>query len=149
MKKIILALLIFASCNNKPADQSKQAAEEIRKTDIAMSDLATKEGFFKSLLTYAEDSMIIPRDGKLPLMSKAEATTSWADKPVIKEITWEPIRVVASESGDMGYSFGYSTYKGKDTTTYTNYTTVWHKQKDGSWKFVLDGGNSIPNPWSK
>lgn len=144
MKKIFVFLIIISSCSQHQTDLSKQAIEEISKADIAMSDLATKEGFFKALLAYAEDSMIIPREGKLPLMSKGEAETSWKDKPVIKELTWKPVRVEASKSGDMGYSFGFSTFQGKDTVTYTNYCTIWHKQKDGSWKFVFDGGNNTP-----
>lgn len=136
----------FYSCTPLKTDLSKQAESEIKKADLAMSELATKEGFFKALLSFAEDSVIIPRDGKLPMMSKAEVATNWAEKPIITELTWAPVKVVASESGDMGYSFGYSTYKGKDTVTYTNYCTVWHKQKDGSWKFFYDGGNNIPDP---
>ena len=147
MKRIIASLFIISSCNQAPrTGLNEQSAREIRDADLAMSDLATKEGFFKALLTYAEDSVIIPREGKLPLMSKSEAESSWADKPVIKELTWKPIKVVAAASGDMGYSFGFSTYQGKDTVTYTNYCTIWHKQKDGSWKFVFDGGNNTPKP---
>ncbi len=142
---LILILCGIISCTTQ-ADESKQAIKEFIEADIAMSNLATKEGFFKALLTYAEDSVIIPREGKLPLMNKLEAEKSWAEKPIIKEITWKPLRAEASKSGDMGYSFGFSTYQGKDTTTYTNYCTIWHKQKDGSWKFVYDGGNNTPSP---
>ncbi len=149
MKKIILAALIFSSCNSNTKDHSRQAMEEITKADLAMSDLATKEGFLKALLTYAEDSMIIPREGRLPLMSKAEAEKSWAGKPVITEITWKPVRVEAAESGDLGYSFGYATLKSKDTTAYNSYTTIWRKQKDGTWKFVLDAGNTMADPFKK
>jgi hypothetical protein len=29
---------------------------------------------------------------------------------------------------------------------YGNYMSVWKKQDDGSWKFVLDGGNTTPPP---
>ena len=154
MKKTItiLSLLIsgaifFSSCTQSAqADLSVQATKEIMDADIAMSNLATKEGFFKALLTYAADSVIIPREGKLPFMNKPEVQASWGDKPVIKEITWSPVRAEAAKSGDMGYSFGFSTYKGSDTTTYTNYCTIWKKQKDGSWKFVFDGGNNTPAP---
>lgn len=149
MKKTItiLSLIIceIISCTTQK-DESKQVVKEIIDADIAMSNLATKEGFFKALLTYAEDSVIIPREGKLPLLNKSEAQETWANRPIIKEITWKPIRVEASKSGDMGYSFGFSTYQGKDTTTYTNYCTIWRKQKDGSWKFVFDGGNNTPSP---
>ena len=148
MKYIIIALFLFSSCSQHKTELNNKAAEEIAQADIAMSKLATKEGFYKALLAYAEDSVKIMREGKLPIMSKSEAQTNWADKPVITELTWKPVRVEASEKGDMGYSFGYSTYQGKDTVTYTNYCTIWRRQKDGSWKFVFDGGNNIPSPFN-
>ena len=146
MKKIIIAAIVFSSCASQQQDSSKQAAEEIKTADVAMSDLATREGFFQALLKYADDSLIIPREGKLPMIGKTEVTKGWAEKPMIKELTWKPLRAEASQSGDIGYSFGYAIYQGKDTTTYTNYCTIWKKQKDGSWKFVYDAGNNIPAP---
>lgn len=146
MKKIIIAAIIFSSCNTKQTDLSKQAAEQIWSADTAMSNLATREGFFKALLKYADDSLIIPREGKLPMIGKTEVSQAWSDKPVIIERIWKPIRAEASQSGEIGYSFGYSMYKTQDTTTYSNYCTIWKKQKDGTWKFVYDAGNSIPPP---
>ncbi len=146
MKKIIFGAILFYSCNNQDPDLSKEAAEEIIKADINMSDMATKEGFYQALLNYADDSLIIPREGKLPMIGKAEVTKGWAEKPVIKELTWKPIRAEASKDGAMGYTFGFAIFKGADTVTYTNYCTIWKKQKDGGWKFVYDAGNNIPTP---
>ena len=148
MKYIIIVAFVFFSFSQRKDDLKKKAIEEITAADIAMSNLATKVGFYKALLVYAEDSVKIMRQGKLPIMSKSEAELNWTDKPVIKELTWRPVRVDASENGDMGYSFGYSTYQGKDTVTFTNYCTIWRRQKDGSWKFVFDGGNNIPSPFN-
>jgi ketosteroid isomerase-like protein len=31
--------------------------------------------------------------------------------------------------------------KDKDTTIFGTYTSIWKKQSDGTWKFVLDTGN--------
>ncbi len=146
MKIYIFLAIILASCSAKQTDLSKQAAQEIIAADKAMSDLASKDGFFKALLAYSADSVIIPREGKLPLFGKIEVTKVWSAKPVITTIAWKPIKAFASESGDMGYSFGYATFASEDSTRYTNYCTIWHKQKDGSWKFVYDAGNNIPNP---
>lgn len=146
MKKIIIAAILFSSCNAKQQDLSSQAEKEIMEADVAMSNLATKEGFFKALLQYADDSVIIPREGKLPMIRKTEVDTSWSSKPVFTTLTWKPIKAEASKTGDMGYTFGYATFVGEDTTTYTNYCTIWKKQKDGTWKFVYDGGNNIPKP---
>ena len=146
MRKIVIAAVLFSSCSTGNEDLSKQSAEQIIKADLAMSDLATKEGFYQALLSYADDSLIIPRVGNLPMIGKAEVIKGWAEKPMIKELTWKPIRAEASESGEIGYSFGYAIYRGADTTTYTNYCTIWKKQKDGAWKFVYDAGNNIPAP---
>ena len=146
MRKLIFIAILFSSCDSQDDDLSKQSAEQIIKADIAMSDLATKEGFYQALLKYADDSVIIPREGKLPMIGKSEVTMGWAEKPMIKVLTWKPIRAEASANGDMGYSFGYAIYRGADTVTYTNYCTIWKKQKDGSWKFVYDAGNNIPAP---
>lgn len=150
MRQFIIVAIIISSCNSAnqevQADTAKQAAEQIWSADTAMSNLATKEGFYQALLKYADDSVIVPREGKLPMIGKTEVAKGWAERPMIKELTWKPIRAEAAQSGEMGYSFGYAIYKGKDTTTYTNYCTVWKKQKDGSWKFVYDAGNNIPAP---
>lgn len=147
MKKYLIVAIIFCACSQKKqADLSEQAAKEIMSADTAMSNLATRIGFFQALLGYADDSVIIPRAGKLPMMSKYVVDTTWAKKPVIKILTWKPIIAKASTSGEFGYSFGYSSYQDADTTTYTNYCTIWRKQKDGSWKFVYDAGNDIPKP---
>jgi ketosteroid isomerase-like protein len=147
MKKFLIALLILSSCNTKQNDVSKQAAKEIWSADTAMSNLAKNEGFYQALTKYADDSVIIPREGRLPMIGKTEVAKTWAEKPMIKELTWYPIRSEASQTGEIGYSFGYATYQGKDTTTYTNYCTIWKKQKGGSWKFVYDAGNNIPSPF--
>ena len=142
----LMIIALFAACNTEKTDLSKETAEQIYAADTAMSNLATRDGFYKALIAYAEDSVIIPRPDKAPMIGRGEVSKSWAEKPAIRELTWKPIRAEASQSGDMGYTFGYAIYRGADTTTYTNYCTIWKKQKDGSWKFVYDGGNNIPQP---
>ncbi len=146
MKKFIIAAILFLSCNTKQQDLSVQAEKEMMEADVAMSNMATKDGFYKALLYYAADSVIIPREGKLPMFGAREVNEAWSAKPVLTTLTWKPLRAEAATSGDMGYTFGYATFVGKDTITYTNYCTIWKKQKDGTWKFVYDGGNNIPKP---
>ena len=68
------------------------------------------------------------------------------DAPSMARLTWEPIQGDASESGDLGYTLGRWTMTQPDSTGGTStrmgyYITIWKKQLDGRWKFVLDGGN--------
>ncbi len=127
-------------------DLSTKAAREITNADLAMSDLATKEGFHKTLLQFADDSLIKPQEGEMPVIGKVALEKYWSGKPETKDLSWTPIKTEASTSGDMGYTIGNWKYAGKDTTLYGNYYTIWKRQPDGQWKFVVDGGNNTPSP---
>jgi ketosteroid isomerase-like protein len=63
-------------------------------------------------------------------------------------LTWVPVKAEISLSGDLGYTFGnWELFvKSSDTTLYGNYVSIWKKQADGSWKYVLDAGCNTPNP---
>ncbi len=147
MHKLLLACLFFIfSCNNAPADFREQAEQEIKKADMAMSDQASKEGFQKTLLAFADDSAVKYEAGHLPIIGKTALKEFWAAQPETKAISWKPFKVEAAASGDLGYTLGYWKYISHDTTLHGSYYTIWKKQADGSWKFVLDGGNGTPAP---
>jgi len=146
MKKFLIALLLLAACTQKQADLSKQSAAEIIQTDKAMSDEAVKNGFFKTLLSYSDDSVVKPQEGMAPVIGKTALEKFWSSRTDFKELTWEPFKAEASKSGDIGYTLGNWKLVTKDTTMYGNYYTIWKKQSDGKWKFVVDGGNNTPAP---
>jgi ketosteroid isomerase-like protein len=58
-------------------------------------------------------------------------------------MTWTPKSGQVSESTDLGYTYGVYEIKLKTSDTLINgtYVSIWQKQKDGTWKFVLDTGN--------
>ena len=146
MKNILLLLILFSSCTASQTDMSKQAASEILNADKAMSDLAVKNGFHLTLLQFADDSVVKPQEGELPVIGKSNLEKYWAAKDEVKTISWAPFKAEASKSGDLGYSLGNWKYVGKDSTYNGNYYTIWKKQADGKWKFVVDGGNNTPVP---
>ena len=146
MKKIIAITFLFISCDSQQTDLSQQAADEIVQADKDMNILASKEGFYKALLAYADDSVVKPQEGQLPVIGKSSLEKFWSDKPDTKEISWEPYKAEAARSGDLGYTLGNWKLVSKDTTMYGNYYTIWKKQPDGKWKFTVDGGNSTPKP---
>jgi ketosteroid isomerase-like protein len=145
MKRIIPIVCLFISCNTNQ-DLSKQAAEEIKQADIDMNTLAAKEGFYKALLYYADDSIVKPQEGILPVVGKAALEKYWNDKPDTKDISWQPFKAEAAKSGDLGYTLGTWKFTAKDTVMYGMYYTIWKKQADGKWKFTIDGGNNTPKP---
>ena len=64
-------------------------------------------------------------------------------------LTWKTTDARMSPSGDMGYTWGHFEGHSKDAngnpvTTSGRYMTIWRKEKDGTWKVVLDAGNNEP-----
>ena len=56
-------------------------------------------------------------------------------------LTWSPAGAGIATSEDLGYSYGIYKLELKDTVLRGTYVSIWKKQKDGTWKFILDSGN--------
>ncbi|HUR31604.1 MAG TPA: hypothetical protein VMZ69_09235 [Saprospiraceae bacterium] len=154
MKYYSILLLLIASCTQQPKDEKSQneqdysgaARREIWNTDVAMSELAVKEGFKKTLLAFADDSLVKPEPGILPVIGIKALELYWQEDEDFKNISWKPFKVEAAKSGELGYTLGDWQRETPDTTYYGNYYTIWKKQSDGKWKWVVDGGNNTPAP---
>jgi ketosteroid isomerase-like protein len=63
-------------------------------------------------------------------------------------LAWQPSYAAMAASGDLGFTTGPWEFKNdiKDAKPagYGHFMTVWKKQPDGSWKFVVDLGISHP-----
>ena len=111
-----------------------------------MNDMAAKEGFNNAILYYADSNLVKFEDTQFPIIGKAAFAASFDKNQDIKTISWKPVNAEIAQSGDIGYTWGNWKFIAKDTAYYVNYFTAWKKQKDGSWKVTLDGGNSTPKP---
>lgn len=141
----VIIPLAFISCNQFK-NNVKQNKQELINADSAMSDLAVKEGFNHSILFYADTNIVKFGDNRLPIIGKTALAASFENSPDIKTLSWQPVNAEVAQSSDIGYTWGNWKFVAKDTTYYGNYFTAWKKQKDGSWKVTLDGGNSTPKP---
>ncbi len=121
-------------------------------TDKTWSDLAQKIGFNHSRLNFIGENAVDIGSGSMPLEGKKaieDYCNSHPDSTI--KIEWKAIRAEVAASGEIGYTFGGWTIRTKtkakkDTILYGNYVTIWHKQTDGSWKYILDGGGDTPKP---
>lgn len=154
MKYFSILLFLIASCipqskEEKPlfdSDSSQRASREIWETDESMSEMAVKEGFQKTLLVFADDSLIKPEQGSFPVIGKKALEENWRGKDDFNNLSWKPFRAEAATSGDLGYTIGNWKMVTPDTTYYGNYYTIWKRQPDGKWKWIVDGGNDTPAP---
>ncbi|TSA51131.1 MAG: hypothetical protein D4R43_01245 [Sphingobacteriales bacterium] len=159
MKIQLLFSILISSCftfscsnvNNFSKEEMEKAKSEIRKTDSLFCVYSIENGFAKALIVFADSEVIKLNDGENPIYGIEKLNKKLGGKEKDETvISWKPIKVEVGLSGDLGYSFGNWEYKTTtekgDTIYYGNYFTEWKKQKDGSWKYVLDGGNNTPKP---
>lgn len=115
----------------------------LMKTDADFSSMSVKEGMFRAFLSYISDDGVLLHDNSYPSKGKEALQESFAGRSDTSFIlTWEPLFEKISESGDLGYTYGTwtNTDKASGQVSKGTYVTIWQKQKDGSWKFVLDSG---------
>ena len=161
MKTILLLLAARASAftadrraahSNSPDRATISARErEIRALEAAMMDAAAEKGAEGYMSFYAEDAVELPNGAQMLLGKESIGKTMTFLNDKNNRLTWSPVHVDVSESGDLAYSFGNYEFRsigkdGKPAVEHGKYTTIWKKQKDGRWKVVLDMGNSSPEP---
>jgi ketosteroid isomerase-like protein len=136
---IIILIMIFSCTKNT----KRTVPGTLLQTDRNFSAMSVKEGMHKAFLFYIADSGVLLRNNSYPLKSRKSLDSIFeksSDSSFI--LTWEPTFEKLSETGDLGYTFGIFTSKIVKTGDISKgtYVTIWEKQKDGSWKFVLDTG---------
>ena len=99
MKKILSILFLFTACTREQIDLSEKSKKEIITVDLAMSDLAAKEGFHSALLAYADDSVVKPSEGEFPVIGKEALTIYWSGKEVLTNITLNRIKLKLQDQG--------------------------------------------------
>ena len=158
MKTIVYAIVLslFWACDQQTSQLTSPAdPQELMEVDMKFAQLARDQGISQAFYQYADQKAIILRQGQFPLKGPDEIKEDW--QTVVSsynnppQLSWKPIKAGIARSGDLGYTFG--TYEftvldslGSPSISYGNYVTVWKKQEDGSWKYVLDGGASTPPP---
>lgn len=143
MKKISIVygfLFILMACNSKPANVSA-AREEMMETDRQFSALSEREGMKKAFLQFIDSGGILLRPDHYPLVGKEAMQFLSASHDSSFTLTWEPQAGEVSASADLGYTYGVYRLEMADTTSRGTYVSIWKKQTDGSWKYVLDTGN--------
>jgi ketosteroid isomerase-like protein len=137
----IIILNGILSCTKNPKNHTEGI---LLQTDRDFSSMSVKEGMHKAYLFYLADEGVILRDNSAPAKSKKMLEGRFIGKSDTSFVlSWVPMYEKVSDSGDLGYTYGVQTrnYKTTGEITKGTYVTVWQKQIDGSWKFVLHSEN--------
>ena len=123
------------------------ALAPVVEAEHAFSQRSIDEGMKPAFLAYAApDGVVVNRRGPV------NAIETWRQREPAPAglLTWWPTYADVSRAGDLGWTTG--PYEFRQTRTQEkpddtgHFFTVWRRQPDGSWKWVLDLGIRHPAP---
>ena len=143
----LLALALAITGVFGKANAETDGAAKLRGLEAEFVKATAERGLDGFMSYFAEDASEVENGGEI-VTGKANIRKSL--EPWDVNLTWTPVKAEMAAFGDLGYTFGNYVLKAKDkdghpVVQYGKYATVWKKQKDGSWKVVMDMGNSSPD----
>jgi len=147
MRARFLAVVLMAAIAGGLSLAEKRSAgpEALMKADEEFDRVTAEKGIDGWVSFFAEDGMQLTPEGNI----KGHAAIREYMGPAFARpgfsLRWKPVSADIASSGDLGYTTG--TYEsrgtdaqGKPVVRTGRYVSIWKKQKDGSWKVVLDTG---------
>ena len=152
MKKLLLiftVLLGIYGCARQSVDQEAEA-EIIMELSREWAKSAQTTDIEK-VLSYWSDDAVVLAPGQ-PATTGKEALRKMLEMNATIpgfEVNWEPKEAYVSKSGDLAYCIAVNQMKmpdslGNKITIFHKAVEIWKKQKDGSWKCVVDIFNTDP-----
>jgi ketosteroid isomerase-like protein len=124
-----------ATVDSPPLAQDTAAAKPRPEVDAARTAIVSADkAAMTSLPQYLAPDVRLYRDGSRPFAGKAAAEKRLSE--VREAPAGTQAAAVVSAAADLGYTYGSS-----ETA---NYMRIWKKQRDGSWKIVLDLATALP-----
>jgi ketosteroid isomerase-like protein len=135
------------------ANAGTDGSAKMRALEAEFVKATAEQGLDGFMSYFADDASELPNGGAV-VAGKENIRHSLEPWGPDLSLTWTPVQAEMAASGDLGYTFGNYVLKAKDkdgkpVVKYGKYATVWKKQKDGSWKVVMDMGNSSPSANAK
>lgn len=126
------------------------AGAVLLKADRDFAHYSREHGVAYAFQKFAAPEALSLPMGEAPIRGRDAIFQSMSEFPP-GELLWQPVGADLARSGDFGYTWGTYEFRtndaeGKPAMRHGKYVTVWKKQSDGSWKFVVDTGNSSPPP---
>ena len=138
---LICIILGIGSCKIKDPDATKNDLQNIMETDRAFSELSKKHGMKDAFIEYMDSDGVLIRANHHPIVGADAIDFLSQANDSTYSLTWRPSSGEVASSGDLGFTYGIYNLQLKDTLINGTYVSIWKKQKDGKWKFVLDAGN--------
>ena len=146
--QIILIISISLSACKEEKTDTKTEGEKLMQLSRDWSKSAATDSIEKTISYWAEDAIVMsPGEPALKGKQAIRGMIEGSSKIPGFRISWEPLSVVVSKSGDMAYMIEQNQITVNDSlgnpiTQYNKSVTIWRKESDGSWKNVVDMWNA-------
>jgi ketosteroid isomerase-like protein len=104
--------------------------------------IAAEKGFGPAFGAFADPGAAFASAGGV--LWGAEAIREGQKTEPGEALEWAPVQGGAAASGDLAWTTGRAVYRSRGEEAYTKYLTIWARQPDGSWRWLLDAGNLRP-----
>jgi ketosteroid isomerase-like protein len=134
-KLTIVALATMLAVGTASAQSPRQA---VLAAETSFAAQVAQNGMKTAFLSNAAPTALVVENGKL-----AEAQAVWGARPArsTNRLTWYPMLADVAQSGDLGYTTGpWTMLQNERAQAAGEYVTLWRKQPDGQWKYVVDMG---------
>jgi ketosteroid isomerase-like protein len=117
---------------------------QLISADSTFAAMSVSQGAKPAFVAFAADDAIAFGGGPQINRGRAAIGAAFDAFPSGAVLAWRPVGAAIAESGDLGCTVGEATIE--SLGQYSKYLTIWKRQRDGSWRFVADGGNARPGP---
>ena len=140
---LLLTMLFVVSCNSKAESgttKNENAKIDLLKADRLFADMCSQKGMKQAYLDFIDSNGVLLRPNVYPIIGADAVDFLLAQKTEDLDLIWIPKDAVIANSGELAYTFGTykMTIKNTEEILVGSYVTIWKKQQDGKWKFVLD-----------
>lgn len=135
---MMIALLLAAAAPQAAPQTAPKSAVDAER---AFAAHARKVGQWTAFRAYAEPTAVM-----------FDPQAVWAHdflknrKDPPRSVEWWPTQSFVSCDGDVAVNTGGARYP---SGQHGYFTTVWARQKDGGWKWSVDGGDSVRKPLAR
>jgi len=138
-----LTVVLIGCATGCQTGKSHTALEEMMAADAAFSDRSLAEGRNTAFLAFCADEAVMLHRNSYPIEGRAHVKNLLVRPDTAYTLTWKPMHGFVSRSGDLGCTYGTweQTEKATGRKSLGTYATVWRKDAEGNWKWVLDTGN--------
>jgi ketosteroid isomerase-like protein len=127
-----------------PPDREKLKAELV-EVELAFSAMARTKGIPAAFEHFAAPDVAFIDTDPRKYRGLEAVRQRMGNTPPDTKLSWSPLFTDVSEDGTLGYNYGRyeargKTPNGEDVVRTGFFLTIWKRQPDGTWKYVMDTG---------